>query len=325
MLPSQGRQMAQEFIWDVFSRGVQGIDGPLHINSVPEDDRGHDKVETAGAMLLVLRCPVADAAKAVKADGAGKRVAGLAFVQFSRGLAAERRVFQPVQGEQRPLDAPDLTQRQGQPVLPRVGAEALQHEGRGYDAGSDRGGQPQQVLPMRLDQPFIDLAGDERLQVRPCRGRAEGVEPPVMQIRNTRREAEAHQMAEGKDMVRDTAPIDMVDGDLDIRAMVEKAVDDMGRLALGHGDGFGVVGRVTIGDVGVEGNGGAGTLMWVDGPSHLSPSTEREMLAIGTGGCAATEEGRQRLRLLDRNDPGQSPAIGVLADVPPPVVHMSCL
>lgn len=107
--------MAQEFIGDVLSLRTQESNGPLHVDRVPEDDGGHDEVETAGPVLLGFLRPVANAAQAMEADGAGQCVAGFAFVQLGRGLATKGRVFQPVQGEERPLDAADLPEGQASP------------------------------------------------------------------------------------------------------------------------------------------------------------------------------------------------------------------
>jgi hypothetical protein len=61
-------------------------------------------------MLLRLGGSVAQATEAMEADGAGERIAGLALVEFGGCLAPERRLFQPVEGEQRALDAADLAQ-----------------------------------------------------------------------------------------------------------------------------------------------------------------------------------------------------------------------
>ena len=77
-------------------------------------------------MLLRLGCAVVQATEAVETYGAGQGVAAFTFVQFCRRLPAKLGPFQPIQGVQGALYAPDLPQRQGQPILPRVGAQALE-------------------------------------------------------------------------------------------------------------------------------------------------------------------------------------------------------
>jgi len=79
-------------------------------------------------MLLRLGGPVAQASKPVEADGAGERIARLALVQGHGGLPAQGGLLEPVQGMQSALDAAYLTQRDGQAVLPRVVAEAPEHQ-----------------------------------------------------------------------------------------------------------------------------------------------------------------------------------------------------
>ena len=110
-------------------------------------------------------------------------------------------------------------------------------------AGAHRGGEPQHVVPVRGDQLLVDGAGDERRERRPGRGRAEGIEPALGQVRDARREPEAEQMREREDVVADPAAVGVVDGDAEVRLVVEQAVDDVRGLAGGR-DRHGVVGRV---------------------------------------------------------------------------------
>ena len=57
------------------SISTQGADGAFEIPCVPEDNRGDDKVQSRGAMLLVLVGPVANFAEAIDEDRAGQAVA----------------------------------------------------------------------------------------------------------------------------------------------------------------------------------------------------------------------------------------------------------
>ena len=67
-------------------------------------------------MAYGIAVTVAQPAEAVEADRADERVAGLALVEFRRGLPAQLR---PVEREQRAFDAADLAQSQRQAVLAR--------------------------------------------------------------------------------------------------------------------------------------------------------------------------------------------------------------
>jgi hypothetical protein len=93
MLPAQRRQLVQQFVRNGLSRAAQRLNGAPELDGVPKDNRRHDEVEPAGPVLLSFTGAVADAVKAMEANGAGKRVAGVALMQFRRGLAAQQRVF----------------------------------------------------------------------------------------------------------------------------------------------------------------------------------------------------------------------------------------
>ena len=90
-----------------------------------------------GGSALQRGGPVPEPAEPVKADGTSERVAGFAFVELDRCLPTQVRLVQPVQREQRPLEAADLAQCQRQTVLARVSTEPLQHERGAHRSGSD--------------------------------------------------------------------------------------------------------------------------------------------------------------------------------------------
>ena len=59
------------------------------MHSVPECNGGNYQVESAGVVTLVLKRAVADLAKAVKEDAAGKRISRLSFIDAG-GLALQK-------------------------------------------------------------------------------------------------------------------------------------------------------------------------------------------------------------------------------------------
>ena len=66
MLPAEWREVRKEFVRDGLAPVAQGCDGSFQVNRVPEHDGGHDKVQSAGAMSLVLVSPVTKFAETVK-------------------------------------------------------------------------------------------------------------------------------------------------------------------------------------------------------------------------------------------------------------------
>src|SRR3954447_5429742 len=169
---------------------------------------------------------------------------------------------------------------------------------------------------MGMDQPLVDLAGNEGLQNRPLAGGAECIEPPVVEIGNARREAEPQQVAQREDMVRDPTPISVVDGDVDVGSVIEQAVEDMECLTTGHRDRLGMVGSVPPGEMGVETDRRVASFVWIDGAGRFAASAEWKVLAIRTRGGAGPERRGERLRLLRLHDPRQGAAVGLLPQMP---------
>src|SRR5215831_11903614 len=97
----------------------------------------------------------------MEADGAGEGVARLALVELHGRLPPESRQLEPIEDEQCALDPTDFAQSQRQPVLARIGAEALEEERSARCAGSDRCRETQNVIPMRRYQVFVDVPRNE--------------------------------------------------------------------------------------------------------------------------------------------------------------------
>ncbi len=121
---------------------TQRVRRSLQIDRVPQHDGRCHQVEAAGPVALLLETAVADFTQAVEEHGAGQRVAGFALVQPGMHAAAQLDALQPVQDEQRALDAPQLAQGHGQAVLAWVAAEFPEHQRSRHRALLDRGGQP---------------------------------------------------------------------------------------------------------------------------------------------------------------------------------------
>ena len=109
--------MGEQGFGDGFASAAQMIDGAFEIQGVPVGDRGDDEVQPRGPMGLVLQGSVREATLAMGIDGLRQGVAGLALVQSGLAHPTLRRMFQPVEREQRALDAPDLAEREVQAVL----------------------------------------------------------------------------------------------------------------------------------------------------------------------------------------------------------------
>ena len=202
MLPAQRGQVLQLGVIDGLAVATQGVRGPFQIDSVPQHDGGSHQVQAAGPVALLLETAVADFAQAVEEHRAGQRVARLALVQSGMHTAAQLDALQPVQDEQRALDASQLAQRHSQAVLAGIAAELAQHQRGRHRALLDRGGQPQDFFPMGADSLDVQpVVADHRFE-RVVGGFAlRDVEFGVAQVTDARREAEAKQVHQRKNVI----------------------------------------------------------------------------------------------------------------------------
>ena len=54
MLPTDGREVDQRFVFDSDAMLSQGVDRAFQVHGVPEDDGSNDQVESACAVTLVF-------------------------------------------------------------------------------------------------------------------------------------------------------------------------------------------------------------------------------------------------------------------------------
>ena len=154
--------MGEKLVGDDFARGAQLVDGASEIDGVPEDDGGDREIEARGAVALILESPIADLAEAMKEHGPLESVVRLALVEAGAGAPAQCGVADPVEREQRALQASDFPQRFGDGVLARIGGEAS-HERRGRDgSGLDRRARAQDFIPGIADDTHVDCPADDR-------------------------------------------------------------------------------------------------------------------------------------------------------------------
>jgi len=109
---------------------------------------------------LLLKAAVADFPQPVEEHSAGQRVAGFAFVQTGMDAAAQFYALQPVQDKQRALDPPQLAQGDSQTILARVAAQFPEPQRGRHGALLDRGGQPQNFVPVDTDMLDVGVVSE---------------------------------------------------------------------------------------------------------------------------------------------------------------------
>ena len=160
---------------------------------------------------------------------------------------------------------------------------------------------------MGRDQLLVDPAGEEGFERghRPAGTKAWSLRSERFGMH--RGEAEPEHMAEREHMIRDAAAVGVMDGDVDVAAVIQKPVDDVRGLAFGRGDDLRVEGGVAARDEG-ENETRKRTFVRTDRSGDLAPSPERETLAVGARYVGGVEGGRQGLGMLRGHHPRQGRA-----------------
>ena len=280
MLPTERRQVLQQRVINGMAVATQRVRSPFQIDRVPQHDGSRYQIEAASPVALLLETAVADFTQAVEKHGTGQCVARLALVQPGMHAAAQLDALQPVQDEQRALDAPQLAQGDGQAVLAWVAAELSEHQGGRHRALLDRGGQPQDFVPMGADVLDVERAADHRLE-RVIGGIAlRDVELGVAQVADARREAEAQEVHQGEDVIGEARRVGVMLLDPQVGLVVQQAVEHVGRIAHADVHDLGVKWRVLVRNVGVERPPWAAPVFRVDVAGALGLAARAEVLAV---------------------------------------------
>ncbi len=133
---------------------------------------------------------------------------------------------------------------------------------------------------MGADVLDIERAADHRFQPVIGGVALRDVELGVAQVADARREAEAQQVHQTKDVIGEACRIGVVLLDAQIGFVVQQAVEHVGRVAHADVHDLGVERRVLVGDVGVERPPRAAAVFRVDVARALGLAAGTEVLAI---------------------------------------------
>ena len=86
----------------------QGAHGTLQIDGIPQHDSGHHQIEARRAIALLFETAIANFTEPVKKYCPRQGVTGLTLVQSGLRAAPQIYALQPVENEQRALDAAQL-------------------------------------------------------------------------------------------------------------------------------------------------------------------------------------------------------------------------
>lgn len=84
-------------------------------------------------------------------------------------------------------------------------------------------------------------------------------------------------------MIGDATSARVMTLDVEISAVVQQTIENVRCLTCGGGDHLGIERRVSIGDVGVEGDRRLGALVGIDRACRRGTAIERKMLTVRAG------------------------------------------
>ncbi len=163
MLPTERRQVLQQRVINGMAVATQRVRSPFQIDRVPQHDGSRYQIEAASPVALLLETAVADFTQAVEKHCPGQRIARLALVQAGMHAAAQFHALQPVQMNSVRSMRPSSRSATAA-VLAWVAAELSEHQGGRHRALLDRGGQPQDFVPMGADVLDVERAADHGFQ-----------------------------------------------------------------------------------------------------------------------------------------------------------------
>ncbi len=142
--------------------------------------------------------------------------------------AAQFRIEQPVADEDRAFYPAHFAQGLVQPVLSRRRCQLLEDDGRRHQTCSDRSLQPQDLIPVVLDDIHVDGSSDQRVERFVSRIAINDKEPAIAEIADTGNEPVAKGVEHGERRFGGASGIGCVLIDFDGAFVVKEAVENVG-------------------------------------------------------------------------------------------------
>ena len=133
---------------------------------------------------------------------------------------------------------------------------------------------------MGADVLDVERAADHRFQCLVGGIALWNVELGVAQVADARREAEAQEVHQREDVIREPCRVGVVLLDAQVGFVVQQAVKHVGRIAHADIDHLGVERRVLVGDVGVKSPPWAAAVFRVDVAGALGLAGGAEVLTV---------------------------------------------
>ena len=201
---------------------------------------------------MLLEAAVSDFSESAEEDGPGEGIASFTFVETGMNGSAEIDALKPGEDEQGSLDAAQLAEGDRESVLARVAAQLAEHERSGHGALLDGSGETKDFVPVHPNCFEVDGATDHGRE-RPVLGFAvQQIQLRVAQVADARSEAEAEQMHEGEDVVREAGGVGVMLLDPQVGFMMKQPIENVSGVSHADVDDLGTERCVLVRDVCVE-------------------------------------------------------------------------
>ncbi len=297
---------------------TQRVRSPFQIDRVPQHDGSRYQIEAASPVALLLETAVADFTRRLKNTALASALRASPLFR----PACTRRRSSTLCSQSRMNSVRSMRpSSRGAPRPGRSGVgscRAFEHQGGRHRALLDRGGQPQDFVPMGADVLDVERAADHGVSARVIGGVAlRDVELGVAQVADARREAEAQEVHQGEDVIGEARRVGVMLLDPQVGLVVQQAVEHVGRIAHADVHDLGVKWRVLVRNVGVERPPWAAPVFRVDvaGALGLAAGARKFWPSDDEGGAVAPVLGEGMAELCV-DQIGQRRPVGFVADVP---------
>lgn len=194
---------------------------------VPIDYYGGQQVKACNPVFLTFGRTVSDFTAPFEADCAFQRVMCFAFVETDLDATLQINIAQPVEHEDRALQAEDFPQCQRQAVLAWIGCQFAQYLAWNHGSGNHACGKPENVGPIFPDRPNVYPSANKRLKRRRHSIRSGRINPLIREITDSRCKPEALNGTDRKNMICKAAGIDIMLTDLPTCIILQEAIENI--------------------------------------------------------------------------------------------------
>lgn len=232
--------------------GAKPCDDAVDVDRIPDEHGIREEAEATRLVHDFLVVPEAECALVGEEQPFGKRVTELAAVELKLNRPAERLLVNVAEDVDGLNEAAKSRERLGDPIGRAGIDEALHDDMRRREAGLERGGDADELVPLLDDDGDVDRIAQQRVERSIISTAVDPIKRLVGKVLEARHEVDSEQDAQAPQGFSESSGVGRVLTNLQNRVVLEDAVEDVIRLAWRAGDRARRIDAVLAGGVGIE-------------------------------------------------------------------------